>query len=145
MPQRHPANGCRCSGSRCGSSATTHKHHTTHALSRSRSRLGSGLSRSRLSHRLSSRLGRLISCRILNGILVSVVSLLVVISQAESCRNLLVSLIVVWQFLANLILVEGAVKGREEEHHHLGTHTHKKHKVAARQVSQFEQRTKNYD
>ena len=104
------------------------------------------MNRSGLSHRLNSRLRNcLISCRILNGILVSVVSLLVVVSQAESCRNLLVSLIVVRQFLANLILVEGAVKGREEEHHHLGAHTHKKHKVAARQVSQFEQCTKNYD
>lgn len=103
------------------------------------------MNRSRLSHRLSSRLGRLISCRILNGIFVSVVSLLIVIGQAKSCGYLLVSLIVVRQFLANLILVKGAVKGREEEHHHLGAHTHKKHKVAARQVSQFEQRTKNYD
>ena len=49
------------------------------------------------------------------------------------------------QFFANLFFVEGTIEGREEEHDNLRTHTNEQHKVAARQVGQFEQGTQNYD
>ena len=41
-------------------------------------------------------------------------------------------------------LIEGTVKGRDEEHKHLGAHTHEESDVSSRQVCKLEESTENH-
>ena len=101
--------------------------------------------------RLCARCARCTRCtwcrlRVFNDVLLFFFFLLIIIVvESETFGYLFVSLNVMRQFFANLFFVEGTIEGREEEHDNLRTHTNEQHKVAARQVGQFEQGTQNYD